>query len=102
MEIDIDEDGKVAATRQLIDGNACPKKMRETDEQFLQAAIACVKQWSFHPARLCTFPNTSEATDDCDGENVTVERVPVRLAYRFTFSIDDDGPRVRSQTVDSR
>ena len=99
VEIDIDEDGKIAAARQLNDVEECRAK---TNEQFLQAALAAVGQWSFHPARMCTFPNAASVNDDCSGTNVVVERVPVRLAYRFTFSVDHDGPRVRSQTFELR
>lgn len=51
----------------------------------VHAAIRTVREWEFIAAAHCQFPLGAKKTDDCSGEHVVVEAVPVRLIYGFAF-----------------
>jgi hypothetical protein len=96
LEIDIDIHGQVFDSRPLYDGNGCPAESRRPDEAFLVAAKQAVQQWRFFPTRICTFPATAQKNEACQGENIEIEPVPVRLAFLFSFTMSHGAPKVES------
>jgi hypothetical protein len=99
IEIDIDTDGRVFDSRPLYDVAGCPAKAESSSDLFLGSAQSAVKQWIFMPARMCTFPSGTETDDSCAGDNVTIEYVPVRLAFMFYFSVAEGQPHVTAHEV---
>ena len=99
IEIDIDADGHVSDSRPLYGVAGCPSDTLSPSEMFLASAKLAVKQWVFMPARMCTFPPNAQTNDSCASDDVTVEYVPVRLAFMFYFSIEEGRARVTTHEV---
>jgi hypothetical protein len=102
VEVDIDETGKVYASRPLFGVSACPGSEVALDARFLASAQAAVRQWAFRPARMCTFPSAAAVNDRCSAEGVVVEAMPVRYAYSFYFEQTPGGAKVVSRAVRDR
>ena len=68
----------------------------------LEASVRnTVSAWRFSPAMLCTYPDAASRDRDwnghgCAGAVEEARRVPVTLAWAFTFSMRDGQPRVTS------
>jgi len=102
VEFDIDETGNVVAARPLLgqsDDDDCPIQNRQPDTRFFIEARKAVLLWKFEPARMCTYPTGTKADQGCEGENVTVERVPIRLAYHFDFTSGSAGSQVKASAL---
>lgn len=68
--------------------------------RYAREVDAAIAGWEFTPAMVCEFP--PQALDkrergDCTGPEVQVRRVPVRLAYAFTFEVRDGRRRVSNR-----
>ena len=53
------------------------------------------------PARICRFPEHLRAQmerGDCTGREVDIDKVPVRLAYAFTFQCTDGRASVQANS----
>jgi hypothetical protein len=83
----------------LYGDKGCDDQKERPDDRFLVATKQAVAQWTFEPARMCTYPEGIEANRNCSGKNVTVERLPVRLAFMFFFSVGKDGPQVENRAL---
>lgn len=55
---------------------------------FAEATRVGLTQWRYFGAAVCTFPegHAPDAEAGCDGPQVRVDAVPIRLRYVFTFS----------------
>lgn len=55
---------------------------------FEHAARAALAQWRYFGAAVCSFPDGRDPDADprCEGPDVRVDPVPIRLRYVFTFS----------------
>lgn len=100
IEIDIDEDGHVFASRPLYNASGCSGQNVHPAEAFYTAAENAVSKWTFMPARICTFPATATENDHCVGVGVKVEYVPIRLGFEFSFT-QDVRPRVTSHAIEN-
>jgi hypothetical protein len=97
LELVIDEQGRVIGNPPLYDLPDCPQNSAVLERNFLQSAQETVMQWRFHPARLCSFADSKTAERDdghCSGPGVRIEQLPVKLAFRFTFTQSLGGLKV--------
>lgn len=99
IEIDIDTTGRVFDSRLLYDTGACPSAANHPDAAFLVATKQAVQQWRFGPARMCTFPEGMPKNDECEGKGVKVEPMPIRLAFVFSFAVENGGPTVKNALI---
>lgn len=103
LETEINEMGAIQASRPLYDIDGCPANATAVAPAFLAAAQSAVQHWRFEPAMLCTFPAPVDASlkgNDCLAEGAKVEALALKLAFRFTFSIQQGVASVRTDELD--
>ncbi|KRG70199.1 hypothetical protein ABB29_07470 [Pseudoxanthomonas dokdonensis] len=66
----------------------------------LRAAMQTVSQWSFDSAMLCSYPDLESKQRDrnntgCNGDGVSIEKIPVTLSYAFVFASQQGKTTVR-------
>lgn len=69
---------------------------------FLAASRAAASRWRFLPTHLCTFPRGVDASKqgtNCRAEGAKVQRIAIRLAFAFTFSVISGTPRVTARSL---
>jgi hypothetical protein len=93
IELVVGAEGEVASVRQFAPEPDCQPPVSAASALFFPPVAAAVQRWSFFGAAICTVA-VEEA--ECDGEDAVVQAVPVTLAYRFVFTRDKDGARVRT------
>lgn len=76
-------------------GEACADPGKATTLPFLRSVQATVIHWPYVAAALCDYPSAEQAAaDDAACSNADhVQAIPVRLAWRFVFSVDASGAR---------
>ncbi|MDQ2701557.1 MAG: hypothetical protein M3Y70_01815 [Pseudomonadota bacterium] len=87
-EVWLDANGDANRVAPLQQEPDCPARADARTMAFEQAVVVALQHWMWGPARICRFPaNLREQMErgDCTGNEVDVVRVPVRLAYAFTF-----------------
>ena len=90
--LSISEQGAVNDATALHQEGECGPQTTEVSRQLEKAVIATLRQWSFEPASICTYPDLSSKERDknetgCNGAGVTATQVAVSLGYAFTFEI---------------
>ena len=90
VEIVIDENGEVSNAHPLMDLPECPSSDKPPNPLFTAAAISAVKQWQFAAAAICRFPKTVKKNDDCQGDDVVITSIAIKLAYTFAFSVKNN------------
>ena len=86
-EIVIGVDGSVSSVTPLYSIPECPQGKSELDERFTRAVHDALLTWEYFSAAICTFPPGIPKDDDCKADGVVVTRVPIKLAYVFTFKV---------------
>lgn len=71
---------------------------------FESSVRAALQRWRYFGAAVCTFPDGIDPDSDprCDGPDVRVDPVPIRLRYVFTFSSERGGRVSRAQPSSTR
>lgn len=85
IEFVVDENGAVSSATPLYGLPECPAPQAELDPRFVDSAVDAARQWQFLAAAICTFPHGGEATVDCEGDEVVVTTVAIKVAYVFVF-----------------
>lgn len=97
VEVHIDAGGAVTASRTVVDAAGCASAADPYVSLFHESVVAATSGWQFLAAAVCTFPEGVEHHERCEGDGVTIEAVPVRLAFAFVFRVDTDGQHVRME-----
>lgn len=97
VEVHIDDGGSVTASRAVADAAGCASVADPYVSVFHKSVVAATSGWQFLAAAVCTFPEGVEHDERCEGDGVTIEAVPVRLAFAFVFRVDSDGQHVRME-----
>src|SRR5690606_28957602 len=101
----IDESGVVARTYLVAAPGCMPP---EQVPVVLESAVReVVLAWRFRPAMLCTYPDAATRERDwtgrdCAGAVQEARRLPLSLAWAFTFELQDGQPRVSSARAGGR
>jgi hypothetical protein len=99
LEIEIDESGRVYASRPLYAMPDCPQAPDGVSGLLARAAQNAVAGWRFRPALLCEFPaGTDAASKGSACEGAAVHPLAIKLAFVFTF---DQQQGVASTSVSS-
>ncbi|MFT4256353.1 MAG: hypothetical protein QM599_05275 [Pseudoxanthomonas sp.] len=86
VDVVVDGDGSLREARINRSGPACMQGGHEGNgDAFEASALKAVRDWVFLGSQICKFPPGVTPNDDCDGDGVRIEPVPVRLTYRFEF-----------------
>lgn len=88
LSITINRKGVVYKNHPLYGMLNCPANMEAVEPSFIKAAQAAVMRWRFYPTILCTFPKGTDASTKsayCELEGGTIKKIPVMLAFEFTF-----------------
>lgn len=88
VEVWLDASGDPTHVVALQQEPQCPPRMDMRVAAFEQAVVDALWHWHWTPARICRFPQHLQAQmerGDCTGREVDIDKVPVRLAYSFTF-----------------
>ena len=88
VEVWLDADGHPTHVEALHQEPDCPPRTDARTVAFEQAVLERLMHWYWTPARICRFPEqlrTQMERGDCTGREVDIDKVPVRLAYAFTF-----------------
>lgn len=101
----IDESGVVARTH-LVAAPECmpPEQVPVVLESAVREAVLA---WRFRPAMLCTYADAATRERDwtgrgCAGAVQEARRLPLSLAWAFTFELQDGQPRVSSARAGGR
>jgi hypothetical protein len=97
VEVHIDAGGAVTASRAVTDAAGCASTADPYVSSFHESVVTATSGWQFLAAAVCTFPEGVEHSERCEGDGVTIEAVPVRLAFAFVFRVDTDGQHVRME-----
>jgi hypothetical protein len=71
----------------------CADPDDEATKPFADALLGTLPRWRYFAAAICTFPYDIDPGTDprCDGADVRVDAVPIRLRYVFAFSSERGG-----------
>lgn len=63
---------------------------------FVDAVSDALGRWRYFAAAICTFPGSADPDADprCEGDEVRVDAVPIRLRYVFGFTVTGGRARV--------
>jgi hypothetical protein len=89
--------GDITRSAPLYGAGGCEAAPSAALRPYEAAVAEALQHWSFSPAMVCTFADAAAAErahGDCRGAGVAVRRVPVRIAYAFTFTVRDGRRRV--------
>ena len=95
VEFQVSGAGEVNSIQQIDSAPNCDQ-VRADNAPYATAAKFAVSQWSFIGAAICDF-KVSE--DECDGAEAKLTAVPIKLAYRFHFRVENGRRSVRSSSV---
>lgn len=96
--------GEVQRSEPLHDREECSAGALADNADLLQAVQREVAHWRFVPAAICTYADPAQrpaAEGRCD-DAVSVEEVPVTLAYAFTFEVREGKASVQAGRVGGR
>lgn len=96
--------GAVQRSEPLHDREECSAGALADNADLLQAVQQEVAAWRFVPAAICTYADPAQRPaleGRCD-DAVSVEAVPVTLAYAFTFEVREGKASVQAGRVDGR
>ncbi|NYZ61408.1 energy transducer TonB [Luteimonas deserti] len=81
------------------ESSACAEPGSAAVASFERAVRAALERWRYFGAAVCTFPDGIDPDSDprCDGPDVRVDPVPIRMRYVFTFSSERGGRVSRAQ-----
>lgn len=88
LSITINRKGVVYNNHPLYGMLNCPANAKTVEPVFLKAAQAAVMRWRFYPTLLCTFPKGTDVSTKgayCELEGGKVQKIPIKLAFKFTF-----------------
>lgn len=88
VEVWLDASGDPTHVAALQQEPGCPARRDARLPVFEQAVVDALWNWHWTPARICRFPEHLRAQMErggCTGREVDIDKVPVRLAYAFTF-----------------
>lgn len=85
-------------------GQDCADPDAVTMAPFETAVVAALQRWRYFGAAVYTFPDGIDPDADprCEGLDVRVDPVPIRLRYVFTFSSERGGRVSRTQASSER
>ncbi len=101
LVVTIDRQGKVTRTEPLYSVDVCPGP-GTVPAAFVTAAETAARHWRFLPTHLCTFPagvDASKEGPNCRAEGARVQRLAIKLAFNFTYSVEAGVPRVKTQSM---
>lgn len=80
-------------------GDNCADPDDPATAPFETAVRAALQRWRYFGAAVCTFPDGGDPDSDprCEGPDVRVDPVPIRLRYVFAFSSERGGRVSRTQ-----
>ncbi|QNH20101.1 hypothetical protein HEP73_00999 [Xanthomonas sp. GW] len=96
--------GAVQRSEPLHDREECSAGALADTADLLQAVQQEVARWRFVPAAICTYADPAQrpaVEGRCD-DAVSVEEVPVALAYAFTFEVREGKASVQAGRVGVR
>ncbi|CTP87870.1 hypothetical protein A6R71_16150 [Xanthomonas translucens pv. arrhenatheri] len=96
--------GTVQRSEPLHDREECGAGVLADNADLLQAVQQEVARWRFVPAAICTYADPAQrpaVEGRCD-DAVSVEEVPVTLAYAFTFEVREGKASVQAGRVGGR
>jgi len=96
--------GAVQRSEPLRDREECSAGALADTADLLQAVQQEVARWRFVPAAICTYADPAQrpaVEGRCD-DAVSVEEVPVTLAYAFTFEVREGKASVQAGRVGGR
>ncbi|MFC3655233.1 hypothetical protein FZ025_13785 [Xanthomonas hyacinthi] len=96
--------GAVQRSEPLHDRKECSAGALADNADLLQAVQREVARWRFVPAAICTYADPAQRPaleGRCD-DAVSVEEVPVTLAYAFTFEVREGKASVQAGRVGGR
>ncbi|CTP91589.1 hypothetical protein [Xanthomonas graminis] len=96
--------GAVQRSEPLHDREECGAGVLADNADLLQAVQQEVARWRFVPAAICTYADPAQrpaVEGRCD-DAVSVEEVPVTLAYAFTFEVREGKASVQAGRVGGR
>lgn len=102
LALAIDENGNAHGSDPLYSVDGCPAP-GVVPAPFMASAQATVTRWRFFPTHLCTFPkgvDVSKEGDNCIAEGAKVQRLPIKLAFAFTFTVEAGTPRVTARRME--
>lgn len=99
VEIVVSVVGIVSSVMPLYETIECPMSKKQTDARFTKAVADAVQTWEFFAAGICTFPVTIAKNEECKGEGVVIERVPIKMAFMFTFQVDGGRVSIRNRRI---
>lgn len=72
---------------------ACADPDAHATAPFADAVLGTLQRWRYFAAAVCTFPDgiDPETNPRCDGADVRIDAVPIRLRYVFAFSSQRGG-----------
>ncbi|MEB1531031.1 hypothetical protein [Xanthomonas sp. WHRI 7945] len=96
--------GAVERSEPLHDREECSAGALVDNADLLQAVQREVARWRFVPAAICTYadPARRPAVEGRCEDAVSVEEVPVTLAYAFTFEVREGKASVQTGRVGGR
>ena len=93
MNFVISADGEVGAVKSL-DAPGCVPTQDATAAPFQKAVADAVSRWRFFGAALCKVDGPESA---CRQDNADITPVPIQVAYRFDFSMQNGRRQIRSR-----
>lgn len=93
MNFVISTDGEVGAVKPL-DAPGCVPSQGSTAAPFQKAVTDAVSRWRFFGAALCKVDGPESA---CQQEGAEITPIPIQVAYRFDFSMENGRQRIRSR-----
>ena len=93
MNFVISAGGEVGAVKPL-EAPDCVATQDPTAAPFQKAVADAVSRWRFFGAALCKVDGPESA---CQQDNAEIVPVPIQVAYRFDFNMENGRQRIRSR-----
>lgn len=81
----VTREGSVEGIEIVRDLDGCAVGTGGEQLRFEQSVRDALSRWTFFGAALCRFPSGVAKNEDCEGDGVVIEPVPIRLMYVFSF-----------------
>ncbi|WP_369938430.1 hypothetical protein [Xanthomonas tesorieronis] len=104
MRVVLSAQGEVQRSEPLHDREECEAGALADNADLVQAVQREVAHWRFVPAAICSYADPAQrpaVEGRCD-DAVSVEEVPVTLAYAFTFEVREGKASVQAGRVGAR
>lgn len=95
VDVIISTEGTVSDVRPNYDKAGCQASENAPVQAFIDSTRDAVLKWQFFAAAICRFPPGIEPNDRCEGDDVQIVPVPLKLTYYFDFEQTGGKPRVR-------